>query len=345
MNSNCFPNNFIPLKGDCATYTEPNSGLYINDLPGLSFKLLAQLSNEEQQTASALYQVSHAEGLRRFFRDFTMGMAGEFNYKNVLGSNRHGRLASTFDSAGTINVGKEIEKTNCWDRFQCTYIEYIEFNADQAYTDFDFTLVDGCVTTVFTQDLACGINRIRIDYEVTSDKAQLYYDSTLVLLPDNLQCWDTQSNCGCGGVCAIGGGYSGYSVKDITEDTGTITPSNIENGLVVTASTRCSTHELPCIFKLEAAQVVRRAIAIDIMERALLSDRNTTLIRNKKETLGEALVRLNGGVSEVTGFRHKGEYHKDMASLITQAKTFLTGQVNKTRCLSCSGQRIAQITP
>ncbi len=347
MTFKCYPDNFIPLRGDCATYTEQGSDYYINDLPGLSFHLLANLSNEEQVTASEFYRVSHNEGIRRFVRDFKAAMKDKYNYKNVLDSDRHGRLTSTFsETVGTKKIGKKITKLNCWDRFQTIYIEYLEFNSPETEdTEYTFEIIDGCETTEKTVTLSCGVNRVNLNYEAVSEEVVISYDSTDILLPDTLQCRDTGFSCLCNGVCSSSGGYRGYTVRDVEYTDGAYVNSTQQNGLIIAASTRCSNYELGCIFKDESAAAIRYAIGIDILRRAQFSDRINPLVRNKKETIGEQVVLWDGGTSDVTGFTYKGEYHKELESIVTQAKSFLQGLTGQTRCIDCTGLRIVQMTP
>lgn len=343
MLSNCFAPNYILLKGDCNTYTTQSSGLYINDLPGLSFKLLSNLSNEEQKNASTLYQVSHNEGIARFIRDFKTGISSDFQYKNVLSSGKHGRIAETFSGVGDKKIGKEVERLNCNDRFQCLYLEYLELKVDSDQTVV-FEIHDDCDQTDYSQDLTCGVNRVYLNYEARSDKVQVVYNATGVSLPDDLHCWNTGSNCRCDD-CVYDGGFSGFSVTDVEESGATFIDSNQENGLRIAVSTRCSVDELLCVFFNESARTIRLAIGIDIIRRVLSSDRTNPLLRTKKEQADEILIEWEGGKSGITGFTHKGEYHKGVQSIITQAQSYLRSQTGNTKCLSCSGKRIEYIKP
>lgn len=347
MTESCFPNNFIPLNGDCATYTTTSSNLFVNDLPGLSFRLLASLSNEEQKTASQLYQVSHAEGIRRFIRDFKAGMMDKYLYKNVLGSNRTGRMAKTFTGVvGTTNVGKELELVNCQDRFQCLFVEYVEITVN-APLSLDLSIIDGYDTTASSHTLTAGRNRIYLNYEARNSVIQVVYDATATDMPDELLCWNTGSACGCNGSCtALGSTYQGLKIKDVEDSGGGVyVDSNIENGLIIAASARCSSNELACIFQMEAAPAIRYAIGIDIMRRVEASDRINPLIRSKKEQIDEKLIEWDGGKSGRTGFIHKGQYHKEVKLIIKQAKAYLQTLTGATKCLDCSGKRVEYITP
>jgi hypothetical protein len=343
MNFKCYPDNFIALYGDCATYTDAGSGLYINDLPGISLRTIASMANEEQVTASNLYQISHREGIRRFITDFKTGMSGTFNYRNILSAAKRGRLADTFsETEVNTEIGKKIEQSNCYDRFQKLYLEYFELNAEEA-GEFTFKIVDDCVTTERTVTLICGINRILLDYEALSDTVYLVYDATGIAVPDTLK---TNGSCGCiDDHCSCSGSYTGFSTSDVILSGDSYVSSNQKNGLVVAAQTRCSSYELSCIFKDESAVAIRYAIGIDLVRRAQFSDRNNLLERAMKDKAGELLVLWEGGTSEITGFNHKGEYHKERESIIKRAKTFLNNQVGETKCLECVGNRMVQIAP
>jgi len=346
MTINCFPTNYIGLRGDCATYTTTGSGLFINDLPQLSLKLLSNLTDEEQKTASEFYQICHAEGLMKFKRDFKLALADTFLYKNILNSHRDGRLTETFTGVvGTQWVAKELELVNCYDRYQCLYLEYFEYVADSDFT-LSVKIIDDQDEITSSHEVTAGRNRIQLNYEARSTKITLAYNATGVNMPDDLLCWNTGSNCVCGGGCGSDGGYRGYKISDVESAAGSVfIDSNIENGISIAASVRCSGDELVCIFQEEAAAAVRYAIAIDILRKAQSTDRENPLVRSAQDNLDELLILWDGGKSGVTGFTYKGEYHKEIKGIAKQAKSFLQSEVGATDCLACEGRRIDYLTP
>lgn len=341
----CFPSDYIPLRGACDALSEESSGLYINDLPGLSFKLLASIADEEQKNAITAYNVSHENGLKRFNRDFKLALAELYQYKNIVSSNVFGALAATYTaSLGTKTYGKKIEKIDCRDRYQCLFIEYVEISVSQDVS-IDLNIIDGCNTTSTTHALTCGKNRILLNYEVLSDEVIISYDSTVDFTPDELYC-EGLGSCGCNACSSYGiSGYPGYKTTNVELSGASYIDSADENGLKIAASIRCSAQEIVCLFQEEAAEAIRYAIGIDILNQARFSDRINALIRTKKDDAAELLILWDGGDSAITGFKHKGEYHKTLAGVVMAARTFLKNETANSRCLDCRGRNFQEITP
>lgn len=348
---NCFPNNFIALRGDCTTYTTIGSGIFINDLHQLSMRTIAKTSDEEQKTALNLYNIAHAEGIAQFSDDFIASMSENFNYKNIFRQNRQGRVASTFTAvAGTLRLGKKITREDCRDPFQCLYIDYFELNSETAQTAFEFVINDNdCNTRTITVDLTCGFNRIAVDYETTNEEITITYDSTAVNLINAVK---TCSSCGCQTRCDcddtnLYGSSAGVRIEDIEDDGagGAYVDSDIENGLLVSLSLRCSQTALICMFKKESARAVRLAIGIYLLRERLFSSRANNVVRMSREDAEELLILWAGGTSKISGFTHKGEYFKQVEKIVNQAKHYLNTLKGATKCITCVSNRIVHILP
>jgi len=350
MTFNCFPENFIALRGDCSTYTTIGSGLYINDLHQLSMRTIAKTSDEEQQTALALYRIAHAEGIAQFSDDFIAAMSEDFNYKNIFRQNRQGRLAESFTAIkGATRIGKKITREDCRDPFQCLYIDYIEFYSETVETDFEFVINDNdCNSRTITVDLVCGYNRIPVDYETANQSITITYNGALVNAIDTVK---TCSSCGCL-ACDCDDtnpyGYStGVTIEDIEDDGagGAYVDSDIENGLIVSLSVRCSQSALVCMFKSEAARAIRLAIGIYLLRERVFSARANNVVRMSQEDAEELLILWAGGTSKISGFTHKGEYFKQIDKIVNQAKHYLNMQKGVTKCVTCVSNRVVHILP
>ena len=345
---NCFPDNFIALRGDCTTYTTVGSGLYINDLHQLSMKAIAKTADNEQNTALKLYRIAHAEGISQMQDDFISELSEFFNYKNILKQNLHGRLAETFTAvAGVGRVGKRLTREDCRDQFQCLYIDFVELYAEAAIENFELVINDDqCNGRTITVDLICGYNRIAVDYETLNREVTITYDESLV---NTIATIESCSSCGCLPCdCDLSNPYglsTGILIRDVEEQDGVFVEADHENGMIVSVSIRCSQSALICMFKKELAKAARLGIGIYLLRERIFSQRANNVVRMSQEDAEELLVLWAGGTSKISGFTHKGEYYKLIAKVVNQAKHYLNTQNGRTKCLSCSSTRIVHILP
>jgi len=90
---NCLTD-YIGLRG-CSTATPP-SGLYVNDLPGISLKQIVSLTNEEEKTYQELWDVIQRRAQNRFSLDVREKMSKEYKIKSInQGINVNGYSAGT----------------------------------------------------------------------------------------------------------------------------------------------------------------------------------------------------------------------------------------------------------
>lgn len=73
--------NYIGLRG-CGT-TTPTSGLYVNDLPGISLKQIVSLTNEEEKTYLELWDMIQRRGQNRFSLDVREQMGKAYKIKSI----------------------------------------------------------------------------------------------------------------------------------------------------------------------------------------------------------------------------------------------------------------------
>ena len=77
---NCLTN-YIGLRG-CST-TTPASGLYVNDLPGISLKAIVSLTNEEEKTYLELWDMIERRAQSRFSLDVREHMQKSYKIKSL----------------------------------------------------------------------------------------------------------------------------------------------------------------------------------------------------------------------------------------------------------------------
>jgi hypothetical protein len=98
---------YIGLRG-CGTTTPP-SGLYINDLPGISLKQLVALTNEEEATYVDLWNMIQRRAQNRFNLDVRQAMGNHYKMKSLLQGINLGNVIGSTTTASTDYLGFTIE--------------------------------------------------------------------------------------------------------------------------------------------------------------------------------------------------------------------------------------------
>ena len=177
INTSCFGTNYIGIRG-CGE-TTPDSGIYINDLPGMSLRRFADLANEEVVQGIELVRRYEQEAIRITSRDFLTLMGNKVRINSPVDIYTRGYIGDTFSDPSARYVGFEIEKTDD-DRFTRIQVDYINFMAN----------ANG-VSTVYIEDgngstpeefaiSATGINtqtKTYTDFKATNDLIRVYIDT------------------------------------------------------------------------------------------------------------------------------------------------------------------------
>jgi hypothetical protein len=159
---NCIENNFIGLKNNCLGNTESESGLYVNQIPGLNISMIEKITDAEVVQAQDLFNEIHDAAVKEVKMDFLDAMAEEFNVASIANIGRYGTHAEDFMPVIDARIGIEIEKFDDYDIFTKPYINYFEINLEEAVEGVVITLDTNNGATTFTQDMVKGINRVLI---------------------------------------------------------------------------------------------------------------------------------------------------------------------------------------
>ena len=356
MFNDCFPENYILVKGDCEEYTTPTTGLYINDLPGLSLRLMSKSVNDEEKTGVNMAKIALSEGINRVRTDFLAELSKEFTYNLVTTNNASGNVAKPplSNNLGTKVVGRKFVKVDC-DRFTRLHLGRLKLYLESA-AEITFNIIDGKKTTPKTFSLVQGLNTVNLDYTAETDIVVVSYDQTDMNTPDELQCGNCGYSCdenysclGCGWhSCA---GYTSQEVENTcwmcggSESVEHYAVTNEKSGLSIEVTIVCSEDALLCTYSNQLKYAIRYAQGIHIIENALSSPRSTPEVRNTKEELKDLLVRWDGVRNETTGFQDDGKYQKEIGLIVKRALNDIKNLNSKTRCISCNGFRSGYSVP
>lgn len=322
-------NCFVGLRYS-ANSTDPSSGIYINDLEGMSLKRFSSLASNETHRGEDLFKIIHNEAILDVLSDFTGLLSDSFNFNYTIAKNKIGDIGSTFGAiTKDIKRGCLFEKVT-QDNTQKIKIRSIEFNSDIAVDDVSFFVETLAGTEEVKVNVKAGLNRVLLNIESNEDYVYVYTTNCFNVANE------TVKSCNCGSVCGLCSFSCGdYYAKPYTEVVGVKTfVSN--NFMAFNVSTICDDFDLISEFSNELKFAVRLKIASKVMVEVLVSDGAHPLARNGKEDAQTLLTKWNGGVNVITGFEEKSEYGRLLDSAVRKAKNYLENFGGQ--CVTCNHQ-------
>lgn len=155
---------------------KPESHIYLNDFPGLSFKQAAKLANDEMQTGNEVMKQSIEQGVKLVYDDFMDFLAGKYNFNNITETRQ---LNNFSDTQTTLRA--PLERGLVLKRWRSEmakiYIEEIYLKVTNAVT-IDIKIIDGTeITKIENVSVTPNeINTIRIGLAFSNEKIKILYD-------------------------------------------------------------------------------------------------------------------------------------------------------------------------
>lgn len=338
INLDCIGTNYIGIRGDC-DHTTPSSGLYINDLPGMSLILFSNLADEQQVTGVTLIRQFEQQALRMVWNDVQAKLA-----KNII-LNRVTDMFNTsyfdYDTPEYLpfiaaEVGQQFQKLD-YDPYTNIRINYVDVRANTTIAGKTLKIIEGANVTTFTFDLEAGIpTRIYANYAAQSGDVRVVVDASDIELEDmsvggrnSHACVDS---CRCRyGNCAEVWGWDG------TQET------SEGYGMRINVSCECSQEAMICAYSDMLAPAVQMKLAILIMLERLASSRVNYLVQNHDDSAREMLLAWQGGVNMDTGIETPSAYWRLIGQISASIKASITRQ--NSECVSCGKVRAIESLP
>ena len=318
---------FVGLRYS-ANSKDPSSGIFINDLEGMSLKRFSSLASNETHRGEDLFKVIHDEAILDVLNDFTGLLSDSFNFNHTIVKRKIGRFGSTFgEVTKDIKRGVLFEKVT-QDDTQKLRIKSIEFNSDIAVDNCSFFVETLAGTEEIIVDVKAGLNRILIDVESNEDYIYVYTTNCYNIANE------TVKSCNCGNVCdSCGHSCGDYYAKPYTEvaDVKTFVANNF---MAYNIRTICDDFNLISEFANDLKFAVRMKIATKVMTEVIVSDGVHPLVRNGKEDAQTLLTKWNGGINVITGFEEKSEYARILDAVVRKAKSYLEHYGGQ--CVNCN---------
>jgi hypothetical protein len=163
--------------------TPSRSGLYVNQLPGVTLNLLDDLTKDEQEDFMECYNDLYARAVINFVSKVQSLLTDKFHFDLKLVSRETSQFSDDSNLNGTIS-GVSIEYK--LPRYGRTHIISVEVYSDSDQPAFEVFIFDkdqnGRILKTVTVDLVEGLNTINIDDFFYSDKIFIGYDSSIFVI-------------------------------------------------------------------------------------------------------------------------------------------------------------------
>jgi hypothetical protein len=319
---------YIGVK--CCGFAPSDSGIYINDLPGVEFANIDGIADADQVSWAGVWADVQSRAIRRFRVDLIGAISGfdrRYRIKQISQTADLGRVidVSQISPASSVRLGHTLELNNLGDQCVCSNLQNIYAQSTSVwmqnpglftlnFTDIDLDIV--LYTTTVTG--VAGWNLVKVEQEFSATRISVTVDSTLLNRPmlDLSQFGLSDvgvsgqtfcSNCsggfgfdsgtsslwfdwGCGCVAKA----QGYSVNAGVETYGYNT-----YGISTVWSVRCTYNNVVCNNKIHFAQAFLYCLAAELMTERIYSSRinrwTTVDLKKAYELRTEFEVEYRGG--------------------------------------------------
>jgi len=320
MLSDCL-NNYIGLRGYCSD-TTPESGLYVNDLPAISLKMLASISNEEQKNFSGIWNEIYSRSLNELESDVLIEAQSFFKTTLVAENNNTGYYADPYNVSTSSNElkGTTIEVDSRTSRYLSIYVNSVQLYLPTAVNDniYIYNLMNGELLDTIAFTGSIGVNTIQINKKYIS-----YGQDTKIFI-----CYNSND---------VGNSIDTTSVDDssvgFTRGAKISTASQVildnltlggdSYGLIANYNLNCDISEFICTSKDVFKYALWWKLGASIQFERLTTDRlnKYTLIKNTEE--------INALWSE-----YDDKYRKIIKAVVSNLRSS-----SDRVCFSCSRQR------
>lgn len=292
---------------DCA---EPESGLFINDIPGITLKSASAIANEEQKTGYELLKGIIYRATLLTFNDFLSQISSQFSYNAVAEI----RKINYFD--GSVLPTSNNERGLVLKRWRSEMAQiYVQELYIKSATSGPVTIkiVDGSETKTFTTTLEADIEKtLRVDYMAESEQIKILCDNSSV------QMYSGQINKAWTGCNSCGGSAQGFYMTGWN--------GNSEEakyfGIGVFASVRCNEENIVCQLLNRMNFIIWYKAGAMYYEELLATNRLNSITIFSKDRAVENKEML------------EEKYNKAYADFVPTIKQLL----NKTKgeCITCN---------
>jgi len=302
--------------------SNPESDLFINDLPGISLKIAAQISSEELKTGNEVLKKCINTAIKKVFNDFNLKVSPYFDFNAIVQTREVNNFSdSTIIPAAPSERGLLLKRWRS--ELSQIYVEELYIKVDSNIT-LDVKLYNGDILqeTIQTAFEAGVLKTIRVDKKFTAESVKIVIDNTNTAVYSNqISNWNFQE---CG---TCNGNGQGLVVKGWNGSE----ENNTMYGIGVKASVRCYEENLLCSLLPRMYFFIWYQSGVEFMKEKIYSDRVNPITTFTRERARELLED------------YQDEYAVQYSVFVKNIYTYLRSL--KGECLTCNGNRYAQIHP
>lgn len=337
MNIDCFGSNYIGIRGDCST-DAPSSGLYINDLAGVSLKLAAKLADEETAKGSELLRRIEGQAIRDVWSEVKSHLAKYYELSKSIEQIQTGRYIydqpTSYLQAQAAQLGVVVDKTDC-DDYTAIRINSVSIRANSTVTGKVLTITDGCTVKTYTFNIAaCQPVKINTNFTAQTGRVTITVDASDLELENN----STFNDCGCRNGCGCSsGGCLSVRGWDGTKEVGQ------SHGFILNASCVCDDSLFACALQDDMATLVQMKMGILLMQDLLTTKRANFMVKNSMDDAKNMLMLWIGGIDNASGAQFKGEYWMKLSEVVRSIRHTFEGI--RSKCVNCGQIKIQSSIP
>ena len=288
---------FIGLHGCKAS--EPESGLYINSLPGINLENIDKLADAEQVTYKRVWEDVQLRAVKKLHTAIVNDFSSRYRLKTVNEIVNLGRTVNTTSNqtpaaAEYRGIAIELDDDNSGSApsvFRSIHIQNLDLYLKAAQNPVAIQVIDldnGTVLKSISLKGQVGWNRIQVNESFDSFRIGVVYNAATISSPYTGLPWDADYNCNCVctefcGCCSLVRGIKATSLIDIDYENNTF-------GLSAVFTVKCSFDALVCNSKDTFATALFYLLGHELMIERQFTDRLnrfTTVDRAKAKEMGE----------------------------------------------------------
>lgn len=299
----------------------PESGLYINSLSGMTLKAASSIASEEYQTGANFLFEKIKSATRLVVQDFTNAINENFDFNSII-ANREVHYFNQYETVPKVDSDRGLVLKRWRSELASIYIEDVWIQSKNSGVAI-IKIVDGNILKQFEVSLQADTKmQFELNYRAKSEQVKILVNGA------NFEMYSgsfNKNDTGCSS-CAGGGGQDLY----ITGWNGTEEQS-VYYGVGVSASVRCYEDNAICklINRLYFPILYRAGIEV-VMEKI-----HGNRINN--------IVTFDSGKAEKLLEYFWKEYNKTKKDFAVNSKTFLRSLT--ADCVTCNSMRHGQSIP
>lgn len=315
----CWDRTIIGIK-DFDGCANPESNLFLNELPGITLKSASKITSEEYQSGQNLMKHSIEMAVKQVYDEFKQQLQTYFDVNSIVEAKQLDYFGTNIIPAAALDRGLIIKRWRS--ELAHIYIHEVYIMAVQGGA-ITINIIDGCETVPFTAAVIAGcLTKVRINYKANSEEVKILFDQTAF---DVFDC-SINNSVGCDARC---GSWTSKGLF-INGWNGTA-EQNKCFGVGVYASVKCYFENVWCALLDQLYFVIWYKAGIIFLQELLYSDRINAITLFTKQR------------AEVLQEEFQSIYSAKYQTAINNAQLFLRS--TKGECISCNGTSINQLTP